>query len=105
PLTTIPLKDESLSVSAIWGKSFQANGQTLGHILDPRTGTPVTSGLLAAVALPSATETDALSTALLTLGREGHESLAKLRPGMRTLLVTGAGGNYSVETNGLGSLS
>jgi len=99
PLTTILLKDESLSVSAVWGKSFQVEGRTLGHVIDPRSGIPVTGAALAAVVLPTATETDALSTALLTLGRDGHESLAKLRPGMRTVLVGESGGNYSVETN------
>jgi thiamine biosynthesis lipoprotein len=101
PLTTIHLKDESLSVSAVWGKSFQADGQTLGHVLDPRTGMPVTGAVLAAVVLPSATETDALSTALLTLGRDGHRSLVKDRPGIRTLLVSEFDGSYSVECNGL----
>jgi len=87
PLTSIGLRDESLSVSAVWGKSFQADSRTLGHVLDPRTGQPVIGALLAAVALQSATETDALSTALLTLGRGGHESLAKFRPAIQTLLV------------------
>jgi thiamine biosynthesis lipoprotein len=101
PLTIIGLNDESLSVSAVWGKSFEADGRILGHVLDPRTGMPVTGAVLAAVVLPSATETDALSTALLTLGQDGHESLAKLRPGIRTLLVSESDGNYSVETNGL----
>jgi thiamine biosynthesis lipoprotein len=101
PLTTISLRDESLSVSAVWGKSFQAEGRMLGHVLDPRTGMPVSGGILAAVILPSATETDALSTALLALGKDGHQWLAKLRPGMRTLLVSGSGENYSVENNGL----
>jgi thiamine biosynthesis lipoprotein len=105
PLTTIQLKDESLSVSAVWGKSFQADGQTLGHVLDPRTGMPVTGAVLAAVVLPSATETDALSTALLTLGREGKKSLAQHHPGIRTLLVSESDGSYSVETNGLPIMS
>jgi FAD:protein FMN transferase len=105
PLTTILLKDESLSVSAVWGKSFQADTQTLGHVLDPRTGLPVTGAVLAAVVLPSATETDALSTALLTLGRVGQKSLAQLRPGIRALLVSETDGNYSVETNGLPMMS
>jgi len=100
PLTTILLKDESLSVSAVWGKSFQADGQTLGHVLDPRTGMPVTGAVLAAVVLPSATETDALSTALLTLGRGAHESLATLHPGIRTLLISESDEEYSVETSG-----
>jgi thiamine biosynthesis lipoprotein len=100
PLTSVTLKDESLSVSAVWGKSFQADGQTLGHVLDPRTGRPITGAVLAAAVLPSATETDALSTALLALGRDGHESLFKLRPAMRTLLVNNTDGSFSMETNG-----
>jgi len=101
PLTIIHLKDESLSISAVWGKSFEADRRTLGHVLDPRTGKPVTDAVLAAVVLPSATETDALSTALLTLGPDAHETFAKLRPGMRTLLVSQTGGNYCFRSNGV----
>lgn len=86
-LALVPLKDEALSVSAVWGRSFQAHDKTFGHVLDPRTGYPVSAALLAAVVLPSATETDALSTALLIVGPEGHDSMARLRPGMRTLVL------------------
>ena len=97
----IPLKNEALSVSAVWGKSFQAEGKTFGHVLDPRSGQPATGAVLAAVVLPSATETDALSTALLTLSDEGHEKIAKLRPGMRTLLLSECDGGLKAETNGM----
>jgi FAD:protein FMN transferase len=100
-LATVPLKDEAMSVSAIRGKFFQAEGKTYGHILDPRTGEPATGALLAAVVLPSATETDALSTALLTLGPAGHETIANLRPGMRTLLVIECGDAVRVEARGI----
>ncbi len=87
-LATIPLVDEALSVSAVWGKSFIVDGRTYGHVLDPRTGEPTTGALLAAVVSPSATETDALSTALLTLGAEGIGRLAGSRKGMRALVVS-----------------
>jgi FAD:protein FMN transferase len=100
-LATVPLKDEALSVSGIWGNSFQVAGRTYGHIIDPRTGEPAVGTVLAAVVLPSATETDALSTALLTLGRAGHDRIARLRPGMRTLVVSEAGGRTSVEAKGI----
>lgn len=86
-LAVVPLKNESLSVSAVWGKSFEAGGKTYGHVLDPRTGEPVAGALLAAVALPSATETDALSTALLTLGPAGLSQISRLREGMRALAL------------------
>jgi thiamine biosynthesis lipoprotein len=87
PLSVVELRDEALSVSAVWGKSFTRGGKTYGHIIDPRTGDPADAADLAAVALRSATETDALSTALLTLGLEGHERIATMRPGIRSLVM------------------
>jgi len=86
-LALVPLKDEALSVSAVSGKAFRANGRTYGHVIDPQTGQPASSAALAAVVLSSATETDAFSTALLTLGVKGHNQIASLRPGMRTLVI------------------
>ncbi len=86
-LPDMRLRDEAMSVSAIWGRSFQSENKTFGHVIDPRTGQPVAYALLSAVVLPSATATDALSTALLTLGRTGHKPIHILRPGMRSVLV------------------
>lgn len=100
-LATVPLRDEAMSVSAVWGNHFQVAGRTFGHILDPRTGEPAQGTVLAAVVLPSATETDALSTALLTRGRAGHEAIAGLRPDIRTLVVSESGGKLSVEARGI----
>jgi thiamine biosynthesis lipoprotein len=100
-LATVELKDEAMSVSGIRGKCFQAEGQTFGHILDPRTGRPATGATLAVVVLPSATETDALSTALLTLGPPGHEKIATLRPGIRTLVASESSGRLQVKTRGI----
>jgi thiamine biosynthesis lipoprotein len=100
---TIPLRDEALSVSAVWGRSFEADGKSFGHVLDPRTGQPVSGALLAVVVLPSATETDALSTALLTLGEAGFETISNLRPGTRTLLVVSEDNELHVKTLGIGS--
>jgi len=101
PFAIISLCDASLSVSAVWGKSFTAQGRAFGHIIDPRNGEPAARAVLAAVALPSATETDALSTALLTLGPEGHDDIAKLRPGIRTLVAGQSEGQLCVRNQGL----
>jgi thiamine biosynthesis lipoprotein len=100
-LATIPLRDEALSVSAVWGRAFQANGKTFGHVLDPRSGEPVSNAVLAAVVLPSATETDALSTALLVRGIDGQEKIQTLRPAMRTLVVTPHGNTFQVRAQGI----
>jgi FAD:protein FMN transferase len=87
PLAIVPLVNSALSVSAVWGKSFSSGEITYGHILDPRTGNPASQALLAAVSVPSATESDAFSTALLTLGIGQHDLICRLRPEMRTLVV------------------
>jgi thiamine biosynthesis lipoprotein len=100
-VATVPLRDEAMSVSAIWGRSFESEGVTFGHVLDPRTGRPATAALIAAVITGSGTETDALSTALLVLGAESHDRIASLRPGMRTFLVTGTPEQFEVESRGI----
>jgi FAD:protein FMN transferase len=86
-LATIDLKDEALSVSTVSGKAFTLEGRTYGHVLDPRTGEPVTNAVLAAVALSSATEADAFSTALLVGGEETAALLTAAHPEARLLLL------------------
>ena len=101
-LAQIELRDEALSMSAGWGKSFQANGREYGHVLDARTGEPANRALLAVVVTQCATETDAFSTALLTLGASGMETIGKLRPGLRALVVAGSErGACEVESRGV----
>ncbi|MDA1275314.1 MAG: FAD:protein FMN transferase, partial [Verrucomicrobia bacterium] len=102
-LAVVLLKDEAMSVSGAHGKFFAVGEETYGHVLDPRSGRPALGAALSAVILKSATETDALSTALLTLGFSGCDSLAQGRPGMRFLLAGyGAQGNeMRIEARGI----
>jgi len=100
-LATVPLEDQAMSISGIKDHCFEAGGKTFGHVIDPRSGETAQGAILTAVILPSATETDALSTALLTLGQAGHKAIASLRPGMRTLVVSGSGGEVDVHAQGI----
>jgi FAD:protein FMN transferase len=88
-LWTLELLETSLSVSAVWGKSFASQGRTFGHILDARTGQPCDRAELAAVNVPSAADSDALSTALLVEGPAGLANLATTRPDARALVFAG----------------
>ena len=54
PVAVLPLRNEALSVSAVWGKAFTHEGRTYGHVIDPRTGWPARHGLLAGVVYQSA---------------------------------------------------
>jgi FAD:protein FMN transferase len=98
---TVVLRDNALSVSAVWGKSFEADGKKFGHVIDPRTGWPVNNAVQAVVVLPSATETDALSTALLVRGLEGHDAISRLRPDMRTMVMAPAEEGFRVKAKGI----
>lgn len=100
-ISTVALKDEALSVSARWGRQFEESGVKYGHVLDPKTGRPASRAVLAAVVLPSATETDALSTALLTVGPEGHDAISQLRPAMRSLVLYAEGTGFASSGRGV----
>lgn len=67
PEKVFTIDNQALSVSAIWGKTADDNGRTVGHVIDPRTGNPVESAFLAACITENATEADAYSTAMLVL--------------------------------------
>jgi thiamine biosynthesis lipoprotein len=94
-LAVIDLVDASLSVSAVSGKSFSHEGEVYGHVMDPREGKPVKGAELAAVVLPSATESDALSTALLVLGHSGLEQIRIHKNHLRGLVL------YPTNTTGI----
>jgi thiamine biosynthesis lipoprotein len=74
-LEEIPLHDAALSVSAVHGKSFAAEGRTFGHVIDPRSGEPTAAARSALVVGPRSFECDALSTAALVLGPTGVSTL------------------------------
>jgi thiamine biosynthesis lipoprotein len=65
----VQLRDTALSVSAAHGKAFVQDGRQYGHVIDPRTGMPVSAGS-ACVTGPRSCLCDALSTALLVRGEE-----------------------------------
>jgi thiamine biosynthesis lipoprotein len=100
PLATVELEDDSLSVSAVWGRSFRAGEKSYGHIIDSRTGQPAAHARMSAVILPAATESDALSTALLT-APELLPRFAQTRPQIRCLVVCETEGPPSVLSHGL----
>ncbi len=87
---TLPLAGGSLSTSADNESYFVQDGVRYHHILDPTTGQPA-RGLRSATVLHSdPTLADALSTALMVLGRERGLAVAT-RLGAEALLVDSRG--------------
>jgi thiamine biosynthesis lipoprotein len=65
---TVTLRDMALSVSAVFGHERRVGPRRIGHIVDPRSGLPLTSPALAVVVASSATDAEAFSKALLVDG-------------------------------------
>jgi thiamine biosynthesis lipoprotein len=59
------LRDAALSVSAPSGKAFESEGKVYGHVINPRTGRPAKDAYIGCAIVSNATDSDALSTAVL----------------------------------------
>jgi thiamine biosynthesis lipoprotein len=87
-LGVINLQDEAISISETFGQSAVVGGRRKGHIVDPRTGQPIDVDRRTCVVAPSATQAEALSTALVVQGREGLGALERLhQSGIEALLA------------------
>ncbi len=86
-LSTVRLRDQSLSTSGSDQQFFELNGRRYSHIIDPRTGEPVIGMVQVTVIAPDATDSDALSTALFVLGRDGAATLIDGVEGTAALLI------------------
>ncbi len=93
-LAVAALQDESLSTSASYEQDSEIGGRPYSHILDPRTGLPVTTMWSTTVVAPTATESDALSTATFVLGLERSERLLQARG--RSAILAGKGRSNEV---------
>lgn len=85
---TINLQAQSLSVSALHGKSVTIGDQEYGHILDPRTGQAVQSATAAAAWGPSAAVCEVLSKALLVLGADWLPTMYERFSGYRGVVAS-----------------
>jgi thiamine biosynthesis lipoprotein len=84
---TILLRDQGMATSGSNIQYFRHQGRRYGHILDPRTGWPAERLLSVTVIAPTATEADALSTALYVMGLENAVRWCDNHPGMGALLI------------------
>jgi thiamine biosynthesis lipoprotein len=93
-LGVIQLRDRALSVSGSLGQWVEIGGRRYGHVLDPRTGQPLTRRRQALVVAPEATLAEALSKALLILGEREGVALVEAQPGCEGLLVDASGARW-----------
>lgn len=93
----LPLDNQSVCTSGNYRKVSVVNGQKLSHTLDPRTGAPVTHGLLSATLVtPSAAYADAYATVCMVLGPDRGaawvDSLQRAGKDVEALFIMDGGG-------------
>ena len=97
----LPVDNQSVCTSGNYRKVTVVNGQKLSHTLDPRTGAPVTHGLLSAtIVTPSAAYADAYATVCMVLGPDRGaawvDSLQRTGKDVEALFIMDGGGeDYS----------
>jgi thiamine biosynthesis lipoprotein len=82
------LRDRALATSGANQKFFEIDGRRYSHIIDPRTGAPVEGTLQVTVMAETATDSDALSTALFVSGADAAAELLSGRFRRAALFVT-----------------
>lgn len=88
-VATVAVEGGSLVTSGLYERTFEREGRTYWHILDPRTGFPVeTDAASVTIACKSSTEADALSTALFVAGVNEGVALVDDREDAAALFVT-----------------
>ena len=83
----VALSDTGVATSGDYRNFRDDDGTKRSHVLDPRSGRPVATGVASATVLdPSAMRADAFATALLVLGERDGIELAE-REGLAVLLL------------------
>jgi FAD:protein FMN transferase len=86
-LGEVRLRNRALGTSGAANQYFYHQGKRYGHVIDPRTGRPAEHVLSATVLAPSATDADALATALYVMGLEGAKALTNSDETLSVILV------------------
>ncbi len=87
--TAVRLTDQAVATSGDYFRSFTLDGRRYGHILDPRTGRPVSNGCQAvSVIAPNCTLAGVLSTAAFILGPQAGLDLIQQHGNVEACITT-----------------
>jgi thiamine biosynthesis lipoprotein len=98
--SAVELEDLAMATSGDYRNYYEVDGVRLSHMIDPRTGRPITHNLASASVIhPSCMTADALATALSVLGPEEGKALVE-REGLAALfLIRNAAGGFDEWTS------
>ena len=94
----VPLGDQALATSGDYRSYVLEDGRRRSHVIDPRTGQPVTNGVVSASVLaPTCMMADGLATAVMVMGPETGLALVERLAGTEALVVVERGGGFLEE--------
>jgi thiamine biosynthesis lipoprotein len=92
------LGDQALATSGDYRSYVLEDGRRRSHVLDPRTGEPVTNGVVSASVLaPTCTMADGLATAIMVMGPEAGLRLVERLAGVEALILVDRRGGFLEE--------
>ena len=93
----VELHDESVATAGDYRRFFESGGKHYSHIIDPRTGFPVTHSTVSATAISlQCMQADALATVMMVMPPAEAMALAE-RERLRVLLITHVEARYQVQ--------
>jgi thiamine biosynthesis lipoprotein len=93
----VSLRDSSVATAGNYRRFFESNGRHYSHIIDPRTGEPVTHRTVSATALDvSCMHADAWATVLMVMPPEAALALADVR-NLKALLIARSTPGYRLH--------
>lgn len=98
PIATVRLSGEALATSGGYRRGFVMDGQSVSHIIDPRSGRPASRVISASVIAPDCMTADALSTAFSVLTPAESVALADSLPNVGCMMVERGGRMTSNST-------
>ena len=92
-----PLDNNAVVTSGNYEKFVEFNGKRYTHIIDPRTGWPVSGLTSATIFAPKAELADALATSFFVMGLETGLDFVNQIPGIECVIVDDNGKIYTSE--------
>ena len=87
PILNLTLDNVSIATSGDTFQYFEVDGKRYSHIIDPKTGLPLTTRCIVTVKAKTAMEADALASAVSVLGPEKGIELINTLPDAETFIV------------------
>ena len=85
----VQLQDQAFATSGDYRNYFDIDGHRYAHILDPRTGYPVSNGVVSvSVTAETCALADGLATAIEVMGAPAGIALVNRLPGVECLIIT-----------------